>query len=167
MFPYLSINQHNLPLNYISKAASTSNIEGANEAPEFSLFKYSFLLSADTKRRLMKIEDQERMQNYLMVNRFILGGAPMFKLEITRDNILADAIQEISERNPDELKLPLRVSFIGEEGLDGGGVRKEFFQLLSVDLFDPTYGLFQEIGTSGQLWFSNQQVALRPDALKY
>lgn len=32
--------------------------------------------------------------------------------------------------------------FVGEPGIDEGGVRKEFFQLLTRTLFDHNYGLF-------------------------
>jgi ubiquitin-protein ligase E3 A len=34
----------------------------------------------------------------------------------------------------------LRVQFVGEEGIDEGGVQKEFFQLIVRELFDPKYG---------------------------
>ena len=37
----------------------------------------------------------------------------------------------------------LRVAFHGEEGLDAGGVAREWIQLVSEELFDPAVGLFQ------------------------
>ena len=43
------------------------------------------------------------------------------------------------------LLLPLclfQVQFVGEQGIDEGGVRKEFFQLLVAQLFDANYGMF-------------------------
>ncbi len=33
-------------------------------------------------------------------------------------------------KESDSLKKPLKVAFVGEEGVDEGGVQKEFFQLL-------------------------------------
>jgi hypothetical protein len=33
------------------------------------------------------------------------------------------------------------VKFVGEEGIDEGGIQKEFFQLLMRQLFNPAYGL--------------------------
>ena len=45
-----------------------------------------------------------------------------------------------SEDNPDDLKKQLRVQFRGEEGLDEGGVQKEFFQLLVEELFNQDFG---------------------------
>ena len=38
-----------------------------------------------------------------------------------------------------QLKKPLRVVFVGEDGLDEGGVRKEFFQLVIRELFNPDF----------------------------
>lgn len=40
-----------------------------------------------------------------------------------------------------DLFKPLRVHFIGEEGIDAGGVKKEFFQLLITELLSPDYGM--------------------------
>ena len=33
------------------------------------------------------------------------------------------------------------MKFVGEEGVDEGGIQKEFFQLLVRELFDPKYGM--------------------------
>lgn len=42
--------------------------------------------------------------------------------------------------NPIDLRKQLRVDFRGEEGIDEGGLQKEFFQLLVEKLFDPMHG---------------------------
>lgn len=41
----------------------------------------------------------------------------------------------------EQFKKPLKVKFKGEEGVDEGGVRKEFFQVLLRELFDQRYGM--------------------------
>lgn len=48
----------------------------------------------------------------------------------------------------DKLRLPFRVAFVDEfgnteDGVDGGGIFKEFLLTLSKSIFDPSYGLFQ------------------------
>lgn len=48
-------------------------------------------------------------------------------------------------RSSSDLKKPLKIQFIGEAGVDEGGVRKEYFQLLVRELFDPDYGNFFNI----------------------
>ena len=42
--------------------------------------------------------------------------------------------------NPQDLKKQLFVEFEGEQGLDEGGVSKEFFQLVIEEIFNPDFG---------------------------
>ena len=42
--------------------------------------------------------------------------------------------------NPKDLKKQLVVEFEGEQGIDEGGVSKEFFQLIVEEIFNPDYG---------------------------
>ena len=52
--------------------------------------------------------------------------------------------------------------FLGEEGIDEGGVRKEFFQLLVEQLFSENFGMFVNMNKGSmvaeQLWFSKDCV---------
>lgn len=48
-------------------------------------------------------------------------------------------MQEISRQKLKDLAKPLKVHFIGEEGVDDGGLRKEFFQLLTQQILSPNY----------------------------
>jgi ubiquitin-protein ligase E3 A len=53
-----------------------------------------------------------------------------------------------------DFKKPLRVKFIGEEGVDEGGVRKEFFQLLIKELVGTQYGMFTINNETHTFWFN-------------
>lgn len=44
--------------------------------------------------------------------------------------------------NPYDLKKQLVVEFEGEQGVDEGGVSKEFFQLVVEEIFNADYGMF-------------------------
>lgn len=52
--------------------------------------------------------------------------------------------------------LTLQVIFVGEEAVDAGGVRKEFFLLIMKELLDPKYGMFRYYEESRLIWFSNK-----------
>jgi len=52
------------------------------------------------------------------------------------------------------LKKKLKVTFVGEPGLDLGGLTKEWFLLLVRDLFRPEYGMFVWNPASNLFWFS-------------
>ena len=77
-----------------------------------------------------------------------------------------DALNEIARQRPRDLFKPLRVHFIGEDGIDAGGVKKEFFQLLITELLCPDYGMlvFQPVrGASAQeLNPGTKDMKLRP-----
>lgn len=49
--------------------------------------------------------------------------------------------------NPADLKKQLYVEFEGEQGVDEGGVSKEFFQLVVEEIFNPDIGEWPRIGT--------------------
>lgn len=72
-------------------------------------------------------------------------GPNKLKLGVRRDHILEDAFTKVMSVNAkkDLQKSRLYVSFAGEEGLDYGGPSREFFFLLSRELFNPYYGLFE------------------------
>lgn len=69
-------------------------------------------------------------------------GPNKLKLGIRRDHILEDAFTKVMSVNnkKDLQRSRLYVSFAGEEGLDYGGPSREFFFLLSRELFNPYYG---------------------------
>eukprot|EP00873_Tetraselmis_striata_P010062 jgi/Tetstr1/430326/TSEL_020151.t1 len=75
-------------------------------------------------------------------------------LRVRRTHIMPDALEEISRQRTKDLLKPLRVHFIGEDGIDAGGVRKEFFQLLVNDLLRPDYGMLQYFDESRVFWFN-------------
>ncbi len=64
-------------------------------------------------------------------------------IKVRRDHIFDDAYQEIMRQTPEELKKRLMIRFEAEEGLDYGGVSREFFFLLSHEMFNPQYCLFE------------------------
>lgn len=45
-------------------------------------------------------------------------------------------------RKAEEMYGKLRVQFIGEEGMDAGGLTREWYSLLSREMFNPNYALF-------------------------
>ena len=52
-------------------------------------------------------------------------------------------IQCIQSNKVDILKTKLWIEFDNEVGLDYGGLAREWFYLLSKDMFNPYYGLFE------------------------
>uniref|UniRef100_A0AAX7TF11 E3 ubiquitin-protein ligase n=1 Tax=Astatotilapia calliptera TaxID=8154 RepID=A0AAX7TF11_ASTCA len=71
-----------------------------------------------------------------------------FEMKLKRNAVLEDSYRRIlSVKRPDLLKARLWVEFDGEKGLDYGGVAREWFFLMSKEMFNPYYGLFEYSAT--------------------
>ncbi|XP_049964658.1 E3 ubiquitin-protein ligase Nedd-4 isoform X5 [Schistocerca serialis cubense] len=91
--------------------------------------------SRDYKRKYEYMKSQLRKPNNV---------PNKFEIKVRRQNILEDSYRIISSVNRlDLLKTKLWVEFEGEVGLDYGGLAREWFFLLSKEMFNPYYGLFE------------------------
>ncbi|XP_034751360.1 E3 ubiquitin-protein ligase NEDD4-like isoform X9 [Etheostoma cragini] len=71
-----------------------------------------------------------------------------FEMKLHRNNIFEESYRRImSLKRPDVLKSRLWIEFELEKGLDYGGVAREWFFLLSKEMFNPYYGLFEYSAT--------------------
>jgi ubiquitin-protein ligase E3 A len=52
------------------------------------------------------------------------------------------------------LKSPMKISFIGEEGSDEGGVKNEYFQLVTKAIFNPYLDMFLPKNQGRFYWFN-------------
>ncbi|XP_076248934.1 HECT and RLD domain containing E3 ubiquitin ligase 4 isoform X2 [Calliopsis andreniformis] len=129
---------------------------------------YPFLLDAEAKTILLETDQAIQMQsamneaatraamNQMFFDTFSDSSvhAPFLMLNVSRENIVADTLLELSRYNSSDLKKPLRVKFHGEEAEDAGGVKKEFFMLLLREILDPKYGMFKQYEETRVIWFS-------------
>eukprot|EP00020_Sapocribrum_chincoteaguense_P008843 CAMPEP_0170737446 /NCGR_PEP_ID=MMETSP0437-20130122/4129_1 /TAXON_ID=0 /ORGANISM="Sexangularia sp." /LENGTH=1095 /DNA_ID=CAMNT_0011075829 /DNA_START=68 /DNA_END=3355 /DNA_ORIENTATION=- len=127
----------------------------------FSLLDTPALLSPSTKR-LVLVECQRRRaaaESRAALGRAFFAGSeelPVCLLRVRRSRLAGSALDAVADAEArGDLRKPLRVQFVGEDGVDEGGVAREFFHLLCAELFDPKYGLFYPAGERGEyLWFS-------------
>lgn len=68
-----------------------------------------------------------------------------YEIHVRRNNLLLDSYRGVSVTvtNPELLKTRLWIVFDSETGLDYGGLQREWFYLLSKEVFNPYYGLFE------------------------
>ncbi|KAM0447902.1 hypothetical protein ACHAO4_008646 [Trichoderma viride] len=77
-------------------------------------------------------------------------------LDISRENVLRDAFDQLWRRQRRELLRPLKVhlgELSGEEGFDSGGVQQEFFRMAIAEFMDPKYGAFTIDDRTRMAWF--------------
>jgi ubiquitin-protein ligase E3 A len=68
--------------------------------------------------------------------------SPFLVFRVRREHIVADTLIQMAHTHPADLKKPLKLHFEHEEGVDEGGVQKEFFQILVRQLFSPASRMF-------------------------
>jgi len=65
------------------------------------------------------------------------------RVRVRRSQILFDAFSEFQRFTKGDLKKPFVYEFVGEPAIDAGGVAREFFQVLSNEIFNVNFGLFK------------------------
>ncbi|XP_041074642.1 E3 ubiquitin-protein ligase NEDD4-like isoform X1 [Polyodon spathula] len=71
-----------------------------------------------------------------------------FEMKLRRNAILEDSYRKLLPvKRADFLKARLWIEFENEKGLDYGGVAREWFFLISKEMFNPYYGLFEYSAT--------------------
>uniref|UniRef100_A0A3Q3MUR0 E3 ubiquitin-protein ligase n=1 Tax=Mastacembelus armatus TaxID=205130 RepID=A0A3Q3MUR0_9TELE len=89
------------------------------------------------------------------------------KITVSRQTLFEDSFQQIMALKPYDLRRRLYVIFRGEEGLDYGGLAREWFFLLSHEVLNPMYCLFEYAGKSNYCLQINPASAINPDHLSY
>ncbi|XP_060697829.1 probable E3 ubiquitin-protein ligase HERC4 [Hemiscyllium ocellatum] len=127
---------------------------------------YPFVFDAQAKTTLLQTDailqmqlavDQAHRQNFSSFFMPVVDTVnPCLVLIVRREHIVEDTVEVLRKSKNVDFKKPLKVIFVGEEAVDAGGVRKEFFLLIMRDLLDPKYGMFRYYEESRLIWFSFQ-----------
>ncbi|TKA64535.1 hypothetical protein B0A55_11623 [Friedmanniomyces simplex] len=139
---------YNLTLDYHDMIADFKVWESRRD--KFAFCQYPLFLSMGAKikilehdaRRQMELKAREAYFDSVIRQRAL---DQYLHLRVRRDCMVDDSLRQISEavgQGSEELKKGLRVHFTGEEGVDAGGPRKEWFLMLVRDIFDPNHGMF-------------------------
>ncbi|KAI0318350.1 hypothetical protein OF83DRAFT_1082963 [Amylostereum chailletii] len=89
------------------------------------------------------------------------------QIKIRRNHIFEDSYAEIMRQTPTDLKKRLMIKFDGEDGLDYGGLSREFFFLLSHEMFNPFYCLFEYSAHDNYTLQINPASGVNPEHLNY
>ncbi|XP_026674769.1 ubiquitin-protein ligase E3A isoform X1 [Ceratina calcarata] len=133
----------------------------SEEPMKFSFMNYAFILTPATKTLGLYYDNRIRMYSERRMSflQSVVGqpANPYLRLNVRRDRLIDDALVElemIAVENPSDLKKQLVVEFEGEQGVDEGGVSKEFFQLIVEEIFNPDYGMFTTQEDTQMTWFN-------------
>jgi hypothetical protein len=69
-------------------------------------------------------------------------------INVRRDSLLEDSVDAVMSLNRKDLRKHWRFEFINEVGLDAGGLAREWFELVTKQIFDPNVALWQTSETN-------------------
>eukprot|EP01126_Amoeba_proteus_P035484 TRINITY_DN3582_c0_g1_i12.p1 TRINITY_DN3582_c0_g1~~TRINITY_DN3582_c0_g1_i12.p1 ORF type:complete len:544 (+),score=109.97 TRINITY_DN3582_c0_g1_i12:586-2217(+) len=115
----------------------------------FSFCNYPYILTPEKKSKILAVESwlsqqRKREDSMFLLQRGVLD-LPVLVIKVRRDHLIEDSVDSllVAKMNDiSDLTKPLKVKFEGEDGIDEGGVKKEWFQLLVSEIFSPKYGMF-------------------------
>lgn len=95
-------------------------------------------------------------------------SASPLSVGVRRDNVFHDSYRNLAFKRDDEVKYgKLNVRFHGEEGVDAGGVTREWFQVLTRAMFDPNYALFIPVSSDRTTFHPNKASHVNEEHLNF
>jgi E3 ubiquitin-protein ligase HUWE1 len=121
-----------------------------------SLLQVPVFLDFDNKRAYFRslIAKQRADANYGEV-----------RLNVRRTQVFEDSFNQLRARHAEDLRGRLTVHIIGEEGVDAGGVSREWYTILAREMFNPNYGLF--LPAADGAFQPNKNSGINLDHLEY
>ncbi|KAJ5567262.1 hypothetical protein N7535_006568 [Penicillium sp. DV-2018c] len=93
---------------------------------------------------------------------------PPLQLSVRRSEVFLDSFKSLYFKSADELKYgKLNVRFHGEEGVDAGGVTREWFQVLARGMFNPNYALFIPVAADRTTFHPNRLSGVNSEHLMF
>ncbi|CAE6444639.1 unnamed protein product [Rhizoctonia solani] len=90
------------------------------------------------------------------------------QLNLRRPHVFEDSFQNLQRKTGEQIKYgKLSVRFYNEEGVDAGGVTREWFQILARQMFNPDYALFQPCAADKLTFQPNRASMVNPEHLSF
>lgn len=93
---------------------------------------------------------------------------PTLQLNVRRDQVFLDSYKALYFKSGDEIKYgKLNIRFLNEEGVDAGGVTREWFQVLARQMFNPDYVLFNPVASDRTTFHPNRLSGFNEEHLSF
>lgn len=93
---------------------------------------------------------------------------PPLQLSVRRDQVFLDSFKSLYFKTAEEVKYgKLNIRFHGEEGVDAGGVTREWFQVLARGMFNPNYALFIPVASDRTTFHPNRLSGVNTEHLMF
>ncbi|KAJ4921946.1 hypothetical protein JOQ06_021717 [Pogonophryne albipinna] len=153
---------YNITLEHIDFMEEYRTWQSYGNSNRFSFCQFPFILSTVVKKAIIQKDSEQQMISQArqsLVSKVsrrqrVDMNLLFLNIKVRRAQLLSDSLDELTRKRCD-LKKKLRVTFVGEAGLDMGGLTKEWFLLLVRQIFHTDYGMFTYMKDSRCHWFSS------------
>ena len=96
------------------------------------------------------------------------SAASKLPIEVTRDQVFLDSYRALFFKPIKIFKeSKLDITFKGEEGVDAGGVKREWYQSISKQMVNPDYALFLSASSDSNTFHPNRTSWVNPEHLSF
>ncbi|KAH3661759.1 hypothetical protein OGAPHI_005937 [Ogataea philodendri] len=93
---------------------------------------------------------------------------PTLPVNVKRDQVFLDSYRALFFKSPQDIrKSKLDIQFRGEQGVDAGGLTREWYQVLSRQMFNPDYALFTPVASDKTTFHPNRTSWVNPEHLSF
>ncbi|KAG0659235.1 hypothetical protein C6P45_001886 [Maudiozyma exigua] len=116
-----------------------------------------------------KILDFDNKRYYFMAKLNVdEKDKPKLPVTVRRNQVFLDSYRSLFFKSNDEIKnSKLEITFKGESGVDAGGLTREWYQVLSRQMFNPDYALFLPIASDKTTFHPNRSSGINPEHLSF
>ncbi len=106
-------------------------------------------------RRWVRHDFRARKRAFLEEVAKLAVEGPIHKIEVRRSRCFKDSVATFAGKGQNVWRQPLKVTFVGEAGMDSGGVTREWFSSLSSALSRGSLDLFWKVGAQKNSLYIN------------
>ncbi|KIH57738.1 sodium pump decarboxylase, gamma subunit [Ancylostoma duodenale] len=154
--------KHREVLNQVLRQNNTALSPGG---PFAALIQFPKLLDFDVKRKYFR-KELGKMDGDRGFRRADV------QVQVRRSQIFSDSFRELYRLRPNEWKHRFYIifqalDFLGEEGQDAGGLLREWFSVITREIFNPNYALFITAPGDMVTYMINKASYINPEHLDY
>ncbi|KAI2473451.1 hypothetical protein F4781DRAFT_427465 [Annulohypoxylon bovei var. microspora] len=120
--------------------------------------------------KVLEFDNKRNWFNRSVHNKQQVGQRPhpMLQLQVRREHVFHDSFRSLYFKSGEEMKFgKLSIRFHGEEGVDAGGVTREWFQVLARQMFDANYCLFVPVSSDRTTFHPNSLSGINDEHLMF
>ena len=149
---------HRTVLNHILRQTSNNLSEEPYSVLVDFTRLHTHILDFDVKRRYFR-QELDKLKDSIR--------GDDLAVHVRRTHVFDDSYRELNRRSPDDWKHRFYIAFEGEEGQDAGGLLREWYMIISKEIFNPDYALFMINPGDRVTYMPNPSSHFNPNHLSY